>query len=93
MPEIKTVCYITRQPRDGDPGSVELGHYMVADGFVVMCDDTRKLTGKKVKLNPGDDAKVVAGRATKEAWSKRMRNREFNRPLRFDRLGLPSPLF
>jgi hypothetical protein len=88
MPEIKTVCYITRQPRGDDPGSVELGHYMVDGGFVLMCDDTGKLKGKKIRLAPGDDAKVVGGRATKEVWSTRVRNRAFSRPLRYPRSGV-----
>jgi hypothetical protein len=66
------------------PGSVELGFYMVEDGFVNMCDEDGNLTGKNAKLAKGDDPKVVAGRLTKEAyWSKRANQSTFNRPLHY----------
>jgi hypothetical protein len=54
MPEIKKVCYITRQPRGDDPGAIEISYYTM-DGFVQMCDEAGRLMGKKVALN-GDVA-------------------------------------
>jgi hypothetical protein len=47
-----------------------------------------KPAGKKYKLQPGDDPKTVAARLTKEAWMKRARESNFNRPLRYPRIGL-----
>jgi hypothetical protein len=34
-------------------------------------------------IAPGDDHKTVAGRLTKEAWMRRARESDFDRPLRY----------
>jgi hypothetical protein len=67
-------------PRSGDPGECCISHYSVADGFVVMCDENGKPTGKKERLI-GEDADRVAARLTKEAWLKRVTDSDFNRPI------------
>lgn len=79
-PEIKSLWVQTRAPRDStDPGGCEAGYYSVADGVLTMHDESGKPTGKEHRLGPGDDARQVAGRLTKEAWSKA--TPDFNRPL------------
>ena len=56
----------------------KIGHYMIVDGFVQMCDEVGRLTGKEVALN-GEDPAKVAGRLTREAWTKRSMESNFNR--------------
>jgi TolB-like protein len=62
-----------------NPGAYEIGHYKVEDGFVVMCDENGRATGKKFQLI-GEDAQRVAGRLLRDAWSKRETESDFNRP-------------
>jgi hypothetical protein len=52
-----------------------------------MCTEDGKPTGKKFKLAPGDDSRTIAGRLAKEAWMKRARESDFNRPLIYSKIG------
>jgi hypothetical protein len=80
MSEIKSVCIQTRAPGRIDPaGAIEIGYYMIVDGFVQMCDEVGKLIGKKVALN-GEDPRKVAGRRARES--------NFDRPLRYPKIGV-----
>jgi hypothetical protein len=81
-PEIKSLWFQTRSPRDdGDAGEVEAGHYWVADGVVTICDEKGKPTGKTQQLGPNDDARKIAGRLARDAWFKAAP--DFNRPLHY----------
>jgi hypothetical protein len=53
-----------------------------------MVTEAGKPAGKKYKLQPGDDLVKVAARLTKEAWMKRARESNFNRPLNYRPLGI-----
>jgi hypothetical protein len=83
---IKAVIITTKAPRGNDPGACEIGHYKVENGFVLMCDENGRLTGKKRQLI-GEDAHAVAGRLLREAWLKRASESDFNRPLNFRKTG------
>ena len=79
---IKSVTITTQRPRGDDPGACEIGHYKVENGFVVMCDENGRLTGKKCQLI-GEDAHAVAGRLLREAWLKRADESDFNRVIEY----------
>jgi hypothetical protein len=83
---IKAVIITTQRPRGDDPGACEIAYYTVADGFVVMCSEDGKPTGKKERLI-GEDAQKVAGRLLREAWLKRASESDFNRPLVYTERG------
>jgi hypothetical protein len=87
-PEIKTVWFTTRLPRDGDQGAVEAGYYSVSEGIVTMHDATGKPAGKKCRLGPGDDPHRTAQRLTREAWLKNAGTSDFNRSLNYQPLGI-----
>jgi hypothetical protein len=86
--EIKSVWMQTSPPIGKDPGYVEIGHYTVTDGLLQIVDEMGKPKGKKVKLEREDNPAKVAGRLTKEAWMKRARESNFNRPLVYPKMGL-----
>jgi hypothetical protein len=87
--EIKSVWITTVLPSDRDPvGAVEVGYYKVENGILQMVTEAGKPAGKKYKLQPGDDPKTIAARLTKEAWMKRARESNFDRPLRYGPLGI-----
>jgi hypothetical protein len=73
-------------PKTGDPGSCEIGHYAVADGYVLMCDENGRPMGAKEKLI-GEPAERVAGRLLREAWLKRVTESDFNRPISYHHKG------
>jgi hypothetical protein len=54
----KLTIQITR-PRGTFPGKVQIGYYVVADGYVVLTDEDGQGNGKRL-LNEGGDAKVIA---------------------------------
>ena len=66
---IKAVIITTQPPRGDNPGACEIGHYKVEDGFVIMCSEDGRATGKKCQLI-GEDAHAVAGRLLREAGSR-----------------------
>jgi hypothetical protein len=74
---IKAVIITTQPPRGDNPGACEIGHYKVENGFVIMCNEDGRPTGKKCQLI-GEDAHAVAGRLLREAWAKG--TSDFNRP-------------
>jgi hypothetical protein len=67
---------------------IEEGWFIVEHDWVVLTDqDGRPLPGEgnKRKLEPGDNAKGVAGKLLKAKVNRRPA-RPFNRPLRYKRL-------
>ena len=47
---IKAVIITTQPPRGDNPGACEIGHYKVENGFVIMCNEDGRPTGKKCRL-------------------------------------------
>ena len=87
--EVKKITIQLRAPRGRDGGKVAIGHYCVADGFVVLCDENGKPTGDgKRLLNEGGDARLIACALLRS--SRRYGN---SRPAGFgfnDRLDYPT---
>jgi hypothetical protein len=83
---IKAVIITTQRPRGDDPGACEIGYYRVENGFVLMCDENGRLTGRKERLI-GEDAQKVAGRLLREAWLKRASESDFNRVVSYPKTG------
>jgi len=83
MSEVKSVWITTRLPIGDDPGAGEFGLYTVEDGVLQMVTEAGRPGGKKYELQPGDDPKTIAARLTKEAWVRRARESDFNRPLNY----------
>lgn len=77
----------TRAPFSSDPGGCEAGYYSVADGVVTMRDENGKAVGKSRALGPGDDARQIAGRLTREAWLSRIGESNFNRRIEYTKWG------
>ena len=71
-PEVYQVYIDIKLPSGNDPGRVAYGFYTVTDGVVTMTnrkgepahDDTGKTYTQK--LEPNDDAYVIAGRLTRQ---------------------------
>lgn len=87
-PEIKSVYFQTSAPNPdtGHPGSVEVGFYSVSGDVLTLHDESGKQTGRH-DLKPGEDPRQTAGRLTKAAWSNRVGQSDFNRPIHYRRSG------
>jgi hypothetical protein len=85
---LKSVWITTRLPHGDDPGAGEIGYYEVLDGVLQMHSEDGKPTGKKFKLAPDDDPKTVAERLTREAWSRRATESNFNREIIYPRRSI-----
>jgi hypothetical protein len=83
---IKAVIITTQPPRGDNPGACEIGHYKVENGFVIMCNEDGRPTGKKCRLI-GEEAHQAAARLLREAWSRRTTESDFNRPLVYPERG------
>jgi hypothetical protein len=85
---VKAVVVSTRNadPKTGDPGSCEIGHFAIVDGCVLLCNEDGRPTGKKERLI-GEDAHKVAARLIKEAWLQRATDSDFNRPISYHYKG------
>ncbi len=58
--DVHKITLQTKRPAGSFPGAVEHGHYVVADGFVVLTDADGQPTSDKRLLNPGGDPKLIA---------------------------------
>jgi hypothetical protein len=83
MPEIREVFITTRDASPTDPGAGELGFYFIENGILKMCNEHGKPNGITRKLWPGDDANRLARSFTRDAWRKRNKESDFNRPIRY----------
>ena len=85
---VKAVVVSTRNadPKTGDPGSCEIGHFAIVDGCVLLCSEDGKPTGAKERLI-GEPAERVAGRLLRAAWLKRVTENDFDRPISYHYKG------
>jgi hypothetical protein len=83
MPEIKECFITTRDASPTDPGAGEIGFYFVENATLHMCSESGKPNGITRKLYPGDDANRIARSFTRDAWRKRNKESDFNRPIRY----------
>ena len=90
MPEIKTVIVQTGYANleRGDPGAVEIGYYFVSGRDLQMTDESGKPMARPHRLGPADDARVIAGRLTRERWLKTDGASDFNRRIVYRPLGI-----
>jgi hypothetical protein len=71
-PEIFQVFVEVKPPKGNDPGQVSRGYYLIKDGLLTMTDakgnPAQDDSGKiyTAKLQPNDDANVIAGRLTRK---------------------------
>ena len=70
------------------PARLKSAFYKIENGFVVMCDEAGRSTGKRLALGPGDDAHRIAGRLTREARLKRIGDGDFNRQITYGPSGV-----
>jgi hypothetical protein len=72
MPEVHSVIVTINQPKRGFAGQVAYGHYTLVDDFLTMTDPegspAEDSDGKRYtqKLIPGEDARPVARKLTKQ---------------------------
>jgi hypothetical protein len=86
---VRRITIQLRAPKGTDAGKIAIGHYVVnADNFVVLCDENGKPTGtEKHHLDPGGDARVVACRMLRRHQNAKGSSGDFNRPLRYPKMG------
>jgi hypothetical protein len=87
--EVRKVTLQVRKPHGADPGKVFIGHYVVVENNVILCDEDGKPIGSASKrtLAPGEDAHLVACRLLRNHASKaRGSSSDFNRPLQYQKL-------
>jgi hypothetical protein len=97
MPDVKQVIVIVSNPTGaGDTGRATIGYYKLEGDLLTMTDGNgtpiRRRSGDlvKQKLQPGDDAVLIAKRLTMSIY--RMARGDgvegFNRPLSYPKSGL-----
>lgn len=97
MPEVHSVYATVRQPRDdNDLGQVTIGFYVLVADVLTMTDSTgaavRNRSGEKYtrKIEPGEDARAIASRLTRQIYDKRHGDAgaDFNRAIDYPRWGV-----
>jgi hypothetical protein len=90
MPEIRSVIIQAAyaDPERGDPGAVEVGYYIVNGRDLTMTDENGRPMAKPRRLAADEDPHVIAGRLTRERWLKTDGGNNFNRPLKYQPLGI-----
>jgi hypothetical protein len=73
----------TRRPREGDPGAVEYGYWIVEGDSVWLVDENGTKTGERRALN-GSDPKALAINLLRSKIGKR--KSDFNRPLHYPKM-------
>jgi hypothetical protein len=59
--EVHRITIQIKAPRPGYDGKIQIGYYVVVDGFVVLTDEHGRPTGDgKRLLNEGGDARIIA---------------------------------
>jgi len=96
MNEVKNVFVQVAAPVGGNPGAVEVGHYVVEDDTVVLTDEAGvplryDVSGEcfSERLGSDQDEQVLA-RALLHRWRRHRMGDDkngFNRPLNYPRLG------
>jgi hypothetical protein len=74
----------TRRPRDGDPGAVEYGWWVVEGDSVYLVDEDGHKTGTSRRLPEGTEPRNLALRMMQGKVGKR--NSDFNRKLIYPRV-------
>ena len=89
-PEIKSFCCVVRQPNGapGDLGETVDCFYYVDDSVLWLCDEKGQGGDKRHVLAAGEEPKRVASRLRLEAWRREPGRSTFNRPLRYQPLGV-----
>jgi uridine kinase len=65
--EVHKITIQIRVPRGKDPGKVAIGHYVIADGFVILTDETGRPVGdSKRYLESDGDARLIACRMLRQ---------------------------
>jgi hypothetical protein len=83
---IRSFYIQTASPRDGDPGAIREGWYIVSDDEVILTDADGKplsVDGCRCKLRPGEDELAVAKRLLRANTRPRS---DFNRKLGYVRV-------
>jgi hypothetical protein len=88
MSEVHKVTIQIRAPRGKDAGKVAIGHYVIADGFVVLTDETGKPAGdNKGFLDPDGDARLIACRMLRRQQKAGSSSGDFSRPIKYPKIG------
>lgn len=88
---IQQVIVQIEPQRDGDPGQVTTGYFLIKGGTLSMTQaDGTPVDGYSHELRPGDNPKAIAGVLTKRIRAGFMSEAVpgFNRTMRFARVGI-----
>jgi hypothetical protein len=87
MSEVHKITIQLQRPRGAFPGKVAIGHYCVADGFVILTDEAGKPTGdSKRHLDADADARLIACRMLHRRESAKSSSSSFNGPIAYPKL-------
>jgi hypothetical protein len=86
MPDdVQRITIELQRPSGSFPGRVEVGHYVVVEGGVVLTDEKGKPIGDaKRPILKGEDARLIACAMLRQR-SGRNRGSSFNRPISYPR--------
>lgn len=90
MSDVHKITIQIRAPRGTFPGEVSIGYYCIADGQVVLTDETGKPIGaEKRYLSPGGDARLIACAMLRQRTraNKGGRPSGFNRQISYPKTG------
>jgi hypothetical protein len=83
--DVHRITIELQRPRGSFPGRVEVGHYVVVEGSVVLTDDQGKPIGDtKRPILKGEDARLIACAMLRQR-SGRNPGSSFNRPISYPR--------
>jgi hypothetical protein len=83
--DIHKITIELQRPRGSFPGRVEVGHYVVVEGSVVLTDDKGKpISDAKRPILKGEDARLIECAMLRQR-SGRNRGSSFNRPISYPR--------
>jgi hypothetical protein len=78
---IKSITITTAQPRDGDPGACQVGHFKMVNDHVVLCNPDGFALSEKTPIGAGETAHVVAARLLRRQWLSKSGGTNFGRAL------------
>jgi hypothetical protein len=83
MNEIKRISIQLAAPSGapGDHGSIAEGHYIVEDGWVMLCDAGGQIIGTGRRLQAGESEQLVAAQLLRAHRTGLHGESGFNRPL------------
>jgi hypothetical protein len=87
MSDVTKITIETQRPKGSFPGRIEIGHYVIADGAVILTDEKgRPIGGDGTKRHLGNgDVRLIACAMLRQRTRSVAKSRSFNRPISYPR--------